>query len=424
MRFYIETYGCTANMGNSQELAEALQEMGHMPSSIDEADAIVLNTCAVTEKTERKVLRRLRQLQGDRLVVAGCLPAALPASISGLSCRGILGTLNVSSAGRIEGLFGLSCSLPQLSLDPPAMPYSLPLRPGSAQDLCGIVNVAEGCNGACTYCIVRNARGGLKSRGPDDVAAQVERMVATGLVEIQITAQDTAAYGSDRGSDLAQLLDRLTAIPGEFMLRVGMMNPDGLLGIRGQLLRAFFSPKIYRFLHIPVQSGSDRILEEMGRRYHAEDIPELLSSFRSSYPDMGIITDVIIGFPGETQEDFEDSMNLIERMQPDKVNLTRFSARPGTHAARFYDMPDRIKKERSREMTRLWLDIAARRNERYVGKIIPALVTERGRDATMKARADNYLGIVVEGNPKLGSSIDVLVTASNPFYLSGQLQNF
>jgi len=419
MRFYIETYGCTANMGNSQELAEALQEMGHIPSSIDEADAIVLNTCAVTEKTERKVLRRLRQLQGDRLVVAGCLPAALPASIYGLSCRGILGPLNTSSAGRIEDLFGLSCSCPGAT---PPSSGSLTCQP--SRDLCGIVNVAEGCNGACTYCIVRKARGVLKSRSPDDVAAQVERMVAIGLVEIQITAQDTAAYGSDRGSDLAQLLDRLTAIPGEFMLRVGMMNPDGLLGIQEQLLRAFSSPKVYRFLHFPVQSGSDRILEEMGRRYHAGDIPELLSAFRSSYPDMGIITDVIIGFPGETQEDFYDSMHLIERMQPDKVNITRFSARPGTTAARLYDMPDRIKKERSREMTRLWLDIAARRNERYEGKIISALVTERGRNATMKARADNYLGIVVEGDPNLGSFIDVLVTASNPFYLSGQLQNF
>ncbi|OYV08746.1 MAG: hypothetical protein CG443_46, partial [Methanosaeta sp. ASP1-1] len=168
--------------------------MGHIPSSMDRADAIVLNTCAVTEKTERKVLRRLRQLQGDRLVVAGCLPAALPASISGLSCRGILGLLNRCSAGRIEDLFGLSCFCPEAT--PPSY-GSLTRQP--SRDLCGIVNVAEGCNGACTYCIVRKARGALLSRSPDDVAAQVERMVAVGLAEIQITAQDTAAYGSDRG---------------------------------------------------------------------------------------------------------------------------------------------------------------------------------------------------------------------------------
>jgi len=423
MKFYIETFGCTANMGNSQELAGALQERGHIQSSLDEADAIVVNTCAVTEKTERKVLRRLRLLQGPRLVVAGCLPAALPKSISGLSCRGELGTLNGSSARKIEDLFALPSSLPPLSLDPPAMLYSLPLSPGSAQDLCGIVNVAEGCNGACSYCIVRKARGSLKSRSLDDVVERVKRMIAQGLVEIQITAQDTAAYGSDRGDDLSLLLNRQTALPGRFMLRVGMMNPYSLTPIQEQVIHAFCSPKVYRFLHLPVQSGSDRILGEMGRRYHAPDVLRMVAAFRSCFPDIAIITDVIIGFPGETEEDFQDTINLIERMQPDKVNLTRFSARPGTAAARLYDMPDRFKKERSREMTRLWMDIAARRNSRYVGESLSALVTERGRDGTMKARAKNYLGIVVEGNPRLGSSINVEITASNPFFLSGWLQS-
>ena len=417
MKFYIETFGCTANMGNSQELAVALQERGHIQSFLDEADAIVVNTCAVTEKTERKVLRRLRLLQGPRLVVAGCLPAALPASISGLSCRGKLGPLNGSSASKIEDLFALSSSLP-----PPSIPSSLPLRPGSAQDLCGIVNVAEGCNGACSYCIVRKARGSLKSRSLDDAVERVKRMIAEGLVEIQITAQDTAAYGSDRGDDLALLISQLTALPGKFMLRVGMMNPDSLAPIQEPVIHAFCSPKVYRFLHLPVQSGSDRILGEMGRRYHARDVLRMVGAFRSCFPDIAIITDVIIGFPGETDEDFQDTINLIERMQPDKVNLTRFSARPGTAAARLYDMPDRFKKERSREMTRLWMEIAARRNSRYVGEVISALVTEKGRDGTMKARGKNYMGIVVKGNPELGSFIEVLVTESNPFFVSGQIQ--
>ena len=148
----------------------------------------------------------------------------------------------------------------------------------------------------------------------------------------------------------------------------------------------------------------------------------MVGAFRSCFPDISLITDVILGFPGETDEDFQDTINLIERMQPDKVNLTRFSARPGTAAARLYDMPDRFKKERSREMTRLWMEIAARRNSRYVGRSLPALVTEPGRDGTMKARGKNYMGIVVKGNPELGSFIEVLVTESNPFFVSGQIQ--
>jgi MiaB-like tRNA modifying enzyme len=416
MKFYIETFGCTANMGNSQELAGALQERGHIQSTLDEADAIVVNTCAVTEKTERKVLRRLRLLQGPRLVVAGCLPAALPASISGLSCRGQLGPLNRSSARKIEELFALSSSF----LRP--MPSSSPVRLGSPQDLCGIVNVAEGCNGACSYCIVRKARGSLKSRSLDDVVERVKGMIAQGLVEIQITAQDTAAYGSDRGVDLSLLLNRLTVLPGKFMLRVGMMNPASLTTIQVPVIHAFCSPKVYRFLHLPVQSGSDRILGKMGRNYCARDVLGMVGAFRSCFPDISLITDVIIGFPGETEEDFLDTIDLIERMQPDKVNLTRFSTRPGTPAARLYDMPDRFKKERSREMTRLWMEIAARRNSRYVGESISALVTEKGREGTMKARGENYLGIVVKGNPELGSFIRVMVMESNPFFVSGQIQ--
>ena len=131
-------------------------------------------------------------------------------------------------------------------------------------DICAVVNVAEGCNGSCSYCIVRKARGRLKSREVEDVAREVEKLAALGVAEVQISAQDTAAYGSDIGTNLGQLLERLVEIPGDFMLRVGMMNPNSALLIKDQLLRAYQSPKIYRFLHIPVQSGSDGILQEHG----------------------------------------------------------------------------------------------------------------------------------------------------------------
>ncbi|MDD2836387.1 MAG: MiaB/RimO family radical SAM methylthiotransferase, partial [Methanothrix sp.] len=293
--------------------------------------------------------------------------------------------------------------------------------PSPLDDLCAIVNVAEGCNGSCSYCIVAKARGKLKSRRAEDIAMEVEKLTALGTAEVQVTAQDTAAYGSDIGTDLGQLLDRLVSIPGDFRLRVGMMNPNSALIIKDQLLAAYQSPKIYRFLHIPVQSGSEEILRSMGRRYSVADFQKLVSAFRSSHPRITIITDVIVGFPGETDENFLETMHLIERLQPDKVNITRFSARTGTAAAQKYDMPDRIKKDRSRELTRMWLKIAAFRNEQYRGEVLEARITERGRDGTMKARAENYLGIVVKGRPKLGSSVRVLVEDCSAFYVSGQM---
>jgi threonylcarbamoyladenosine tRNA methylthiotransferase CDKAL1 len=429
MKFYIETYGCTANLGNSQDLARALQEMGHIPSSLDEADAVIVNTCAVTEKTERKIVRRLSLLEGKRLIVAGCLPAAIPESVSRISCRERLGLLNRSSAARISEIYNdshishishnYSDAHSHDSQSQDVLTHSPALAAG--QDLCAVVNVAEGCNGSCSYCIVAKARGRLKSCRLEDVARKVEELVARGTVEVQVSAQDTAAYGSDIGTNLGQLLERLAVIPGDSMLRVGMMNPNSAILIKDQLLRAYQSPKIYSFLHIPVQSGSDRILRSMGRRYSAENFLEVVGAFRSAHPEITIITDVIVGFPGEADEDFIATLDLIKLLQPDKVNITRFSARPGTAAARLYDMPDRIKKDRSREMTRLWLKIAAQRNQRYEGKIIAARITERGRDGTMKGRAENYLGIVIKGRPMPGSIVRVVVTECNPFYVSGQV---
>lgn len=425
MKFYIETYGCTANLGNSQDLARALQEMGHISSSLDEADAVIVNTCAVTEKTERKIVRRLRLLQGERLIVAGCLPVAISESISCISCKERLGLLNRSSAARISEIFNDHHTYSDARSHDytPQSKDVLTHSPGLAtgQDLCAVVNVAEGCNGSCSYCIVAKARGRLKSRSTEDVALEVEKLVAQGAVEVQVSAQDTAAYGSDMGTNLGQLLDRLAVIPGDFMLRVGMMNPNSALLIKNQLLSAYQRPKIYRFLHIPVQSGSDRILRCMGRRYSAAYFLEVVGAFRSAHPEITIITDVIVGFPGETDEDFIATLDLIKLLQPDKVNITRFSVRPGTAAARLYDMPDRIKKDRSRELTRLWLKIAAQRNQRYVGKILVARITERGRDGTMKARAENYLGIAIKGRSRPGSLVRVVVTECNPFYVSGQV---
>lgn len=148
-------------------------------------------------------------------------------------------------------------------------------------------------------------QGRLKSRPVEDVLLATERLVQLGTAEIQISAQDTAAFGSDIGSDLAGLLEALAEIPGDFRLRVGMMNPDSVKPIQDRLIEAFQSPKIYRFLHIPVQSGSDDVLRDMGRRYSSDEFLEIVGAFRSAYPEISIITDIIAGFPGETEEEFK-----------------------------------------------------------------------------------------------------------------------
>jgi len=424
VRFYIETFGCTSNLGNSREASEALMEAGHSPSGLEEADLIIVNTCAVTEKTERKILKRLNELQGKKLIVAGCLPAARSEILEGLRTGRVMGILSRSSV--LELIYGLGekdrgKARDKKDLGERAHPIIPASQPGTTQnDLCGIINVAEGCRGRCSYCLVREARGGLVSRDPEDIARSVQAMTREGIVEIQLSAQDTTAYGQDIGSSLPDLITRVCEVPGKFMVRVGMMNPGLAREMLLELLEAFHSQKVYKFLHLPLQSGSDRVLEAMARGYTARDFQEVIGGFRRAFPDISITTDIIVGFPGETEEDFSETCTLIKEASLDKVNVTKFSRRPGTPAFDLYDMPDRIKKERSRKATRLWMDIASRRNMAYQGRILEALVTEHGRDGTVKARSRNYLGLVIAGPWKLGSILDVRVESSNPFYLTAR----
>lgn len=409
MRFYIETYGCTANFGNSRDLKDALIQKGHKSSPLEGADILIVNTCAVTNKTERKMLRRLSQLQGDHLIIAGCLPAVLPESLSGIRCRKCMGILSKIRADKIVNL----------SREITDSRITNAILDSTRSDLCGIVNIAEGCNGVCSYCVVRKARGALSSKEPNQIVESVRKLTKSGNVEIQLAAQDTAAYGMDIGTNLPELLELICEIPGHFKVRVGMMNPDSVQPILRELIAAYGNQKVYKFLHLPVQSGSDQVLENMGRKYLASDFIEIVRHFRESYSDLFFATDIITGFPGETAKDFEKTILAIRTMQPDKVNITKFSCRPGTPAAKLYDMPDRIKKQRSRELTKLWLDIAEGRNRRYLGEILEVMVTERGRGESMKARSANYAGIVVQGRPDLGNRLKTMIYEANPFYLKG-----
>ncbi len=406
MRFYLETYGCAANRGNSEAFASALVDAGHRRSSQEEAQLVIVNTCAVTERTERKILRRLSELQGERLVVAGCLPSAIPEAVRDLRCREVLGILSGPSGRRIgEAL-------------PPE-----PGLPGSgrqARDRCAVVNISEGCAGRCSYCIVRRARGLLRSKTVQEVAKEVRRRLKEGAVEVQLASQDAAAYGLDLGSSLPELIDAVAEIDGDFRIRVGMMNPDQLKPILEDLISSFDDPKVYKFLHLPVQSGSAEVLQSMRRGYAPQDFLSMAARLRAAFSDLTLYTDVIAGYPGETEEDFEATEELIKRAEPDKVNVTMYSPRPGTEASRLKDMPSRFKKDRSRRMTRLWKEIAGLRNGRYLGDEIVAQVTEMGREGTVMARSANYRKIVIFKPLHLGSVRRFKIVKTSPFYLEGE----
>jgi len=284
-----------------------------------------------------------------------------------------------------------------------------------------ILPIAQGCLGDCSYCITKFARGRLSSYDPDKLVQRFDSIVGEGAKEVLITAQDAGCYGADIGTDLPSLLRRMLENEGDFMIRIGMMNPNSLMPIANDLLDVMKDPRIYRFLHIPVQSGSDAVLKRMNRSYSIEEFFRLVDRLRSAFPDISISTDLISGFPGETDADHRKSVELIRRLKADTVNITRFSSRPGTEAALMEPVHGRISKDRSAELTAAKNEVEYENNSHVVGKTEKALITEIGKKGTMIARTRNYRPVAVPSDLPIGSFVKVEVTGCESTYLLGRV---
>jgi len=284
-----------------------------------------------------------------------------------------------------------------------------------------ILPVAQGCLGRCTYCITRLARGPLVSYDPDGLLEHTRNAVSSGCREILLTAQDTAAYGLDRRTDLGRLVGGICSVPGDFRIRVGMMNPDNLGRIIDSYLSSWLDHKVYKFLHLPVQSGSDDLLERMGRGYSVEDFLRMVRRFREAFPDMTLSTDVILGFPGETEEDYLMTRDLVETVRPNILNITRFSPRPGTPAFSSRDrVPGCKVKKWSRDLTGLRFEISGDVYRRLRGRVERVLITEIGKDGAVIGRTDTYWPVVIPEEVPLGNFIEVELIDSAPTHLVGR----
>lgn len=243
-----------------------------------------------------------------------------------------------------------------------------------------------------------------------------------GCKEIQLTAQDTGSYGLDTEHNLGDLLTNVCKIKGRYRIRVGMMNPYTALKNLDPIIQAFDDPKIYKFLHLPVQSGDNGILKRMSRKYTIDDFLEITKKFREKYPDITISTDVIAGFPTETDEQFQHTIDLLRTVKPAIVNITRYSARPYTKAKA---MKGRIKtdivKERSRILTELCSTISKENNQKHIGKTYTVLVVEKGKNNTIVGRTENYKPIVLREKVEIGKFVPVIVTDAASTHLFGRL---
>ena len=353
-RVFVDTYGCAVNQADSEFIAGLLERAGfETAASSAAADVIVMNTCIVKTPTENRIVRRMQGVvaSGKPLVIAGCMsktsklriesiaPAACIVGPDSLSY--IADAVKAALAGRRVVFVSDERS------DKPGLP-----RVRRRKDL-GIVPIAIGCLGACSYCATKSARGKLKSYPIDCIVAETAALVKDGCREIWLTSEDDSCYGLDIGTNLAELIRNVSSVQGDFSIRIGMMNPTYIRGAKllDALISAYKHPKVSKFLHVPVQSGSDKILRAMKRGYTVADFEKIVAAFRAEIPGVYVNTDVIVGFPGETDEDFDATMRLLERVKPENVNLSKFGARPGTEAARMEQLPAQVVAARSRTVS-------------------------------------------------------------------------
>lgn len=416
-----ESYGCTMNHGEARLAAQMLLDMGiDVKGPVDgrahpSADIVLLFTCDVIETTERRMWRRMAELsaEGKDMFIAGCLASIEPEAIKSKYPRarifGSMGTAELMSS--VRQAFGDRASL------------SIGHKEAPPDRLDTIVPISTGCLGSCTYCITREARGALGSYPVESILRMIRKGAEAGRKEVLLTSQDTGAYGADTGGeDLGGLLREITGnVEEDIRIRVGMMNPVHLKKRLGSILRGFDDPMVFKFFHIPVQSGSDEVLRAMGRGYSVDDVRRIISTIRQRFPSATISTDVIVAFPGERDEDHLGTISLLEEMRPDVLNITRFSSRTGTPAAL---MENKVKggemKRRSREISKLHRSLTAGRLKERLGFHRGCLVTEIGRKGTMMARDENYTPIVFKGGPELlGTYMDIRSDDRGPTYLIG-----
>jgi len=421
-RVYVKSFGCSANLADGEVIAGCLSKAGfEVVADPQDAEILVYNTCAVKSPTENRVMDILRKAPEDkRLVVTGCLPLINFERLKNeVEFDGVAGPApgdkivevlrRVVAGEKVVYLGGVSkpsLGLPRIAVNP----------------VVSVVPVNYGCLGSCSYCCVRFARGRLRSYSVDEVVGRVKRDLVSGVKEVWLTSQDTGCYGRDIGASLAGLLMRVCGVEGDFFVRVGMMNADHVLGMLDELVEAYKCGKVFKFLHLPVQSGDDGVLELMNRRYTVEEFKAVVEAFKEKFPRLTLSTDVICGFPGESREAFENTKNLMAEVQPDIVNVSKFFSRPRTPAENMFALPPEEVNRRSREVAELSKRISFEKNRSWLGWEGKVLFDERGKGESWMGRNFAYKPVVVkDGESLLGLFAQVRVVNAFSTYLEAEI---
>lgn len=431
-KIHIVTFGCTHNQSDSEVMAGLLKNAGFdIVDRPDNAQLIIINSCSVKNLAETKFFKAIREIEKNhpkkKIILAGCIPQADKKLVEQkLKNYSIIGTSQLTKIVDVvvHTLMGDTIQILVKEKNP-----RLNLPKIRKNKIVEIVPISEGCLDNCAFCKTKQARGSLFSYDKNAIIKQTKSALKDGCKEIWLTSQDCAIYGFDLTpkTNLAELLRDIVKINSDFKIRVGMANPHHIFKFLDDLIEIYKNKKLFKFLHVPVQSGNNEILKLMKRKYNVEKYKEIINKFKKEIPDLTISTDIICGFPTETEEQFQDSISLVKETKPDIINISRFWLRPGTAAEKLKQLPGGITKKRSVRLNKIFNKIALENNKKWIGWKGSVLIDEKGKlkkgKKTWMGRNASYKPIVVEGKSKkfkLGQKINVRIVDVSEHYLKGE----
>ena len=432
---YVRSFGCQLNVSDGEKIQGLLKKMGYsFTEDEQEADLIILNTCAVRENAEDRVfgivgsMKKLKELKPSLIIgIAGCMTAqshiAEKIKKSYPQVDLVVGTSALSALpelllGALKGA-GFRADITEYD------DFSEAVEQVRSSSFKASVPIMFGCNNFCTYCIVPYVRGRERSRRPEDIISEVRQLVREGYKEIMLLGQNVNSYGKDLGGDMSfpQLLRELNRIEGDFWIRVMSSHPKDA---SKELIDAIFDcEKVAKHLHLPVQSGSTDVLARMNRRYTIEDYLEIVEHIRSRDPDFSLTTDLIVGFPDETEEDFRATLDIVKKVKYDNIYSFIYSKRSGTKAA---EMPDGTSEEekgrRMRRLLEVQREVSAEHYRRFIGRTMRVLADDvsKKKKGWLTGKSSEFIIVEFEGDSSLiGQFADVEITGAMNWAVTGKL---
>ena len=368
--YCIITYGCTFNQGDSLKIEKILGDYGFIKENLNNADLVILNTCAVKLSTESKILNYIshiiQKFPFKYYIITGCLPQIDKKIYNNIE-RMIFDKGFILNIQDIPNLLNILYKNEKIRHNLPNYKEKSNIIPKiNSKSPISIIQISEGCNNSCSYCCTTNARGDLRSFDSKLIIKQFKILISQGIKEFHITSQDLGNYDHE-GKKLHHLLKEISLLKGSVHFRLGMINPDYFTKFNSEFHQIFEDKRFYRFLHIPIQSGSNKILKKMKRHYKIEDVDSIFLKLKEYDKLFRIGTDIIVGFPSELEEDYDQTENFVKKWKPSIVNISKYTVRPNTEAKGFQQLKSQIIKKRSKKLSMIFSNYSEILNKQWNG---------------------------------------------------------